>query len=370
MLAPAGRVREAAALGSPDVIPSARAAGIFVSMVATLVACGDAGESGVATAPPPAAGAACGSGDVVSDRPLRIVTTVAPITSIVANLAGRTDTSVTGVVPEGTNSHTFEPAPSDAAALERADVVFLNGLMLEEPTRSLALANLRPGAEVCELGTTILPADEYIFDVSFPEDAGRPNPHLWTNPVMAKQYAEVIRDVLVARDPADAPAYRANYEAFTARIDAFDAVLRDATETVAPDRRRLLTYHDAYAYVAREYGWQVLGAIQPSSFEEPTAREVADLIDQVRASDVPVIFGSEVFPSSVLEQIAAETGATYVDDLRDDDLPGQPGDGDHSWLGLMRSNFVTIIDALGGDASSLAAFDVADVAPDEAVYPQ
>jgi len=147
-------------------------------------------------------------------------------------------------------------------------------------------------------------------------------------------------------------------------------VLRDATETVAPDRRRLLTYHDAYAYVAREYGWQVLGAIQPSSFEEPTAREVADLIDQVRASDVPVIFGSEVFPSSVLEQIAAETGATYVDDLRDDDLPGQPGEGDHSWLGLMRSNFVTIIDALGGDASSLAAFDVADVAPDEAVYPQ
>ena len=136
------------------------------------------------------------------------------------------------------------------------------------------------------------------------------------------------------------------------------------------EERQLLTYHDAYAYFAEEYDWTVLGAIQPSSFEEPTAQEVASLIEQVRETGVPAIFGSEVFPSTVLEQIAGETGATYVDDLRDDDLPGAPGDPDHTWLALMRFNYVTMVEALGGDASALEALDVSDVVEDTAEYPQ
>ena len=118
---------------------------------------------------------------------LTIATTVAPITSIVANIAGGTSTLVTGIVPEGTNSHTFEPKPSDAKTLETADIVFINGLVLEEPTKDLALANLKDGANICELGTEILPESDYIYDFSFPKEGGKPNPHLWTNPPMAKE---------------------------------------------------------------------------------------------------------------------------------------------------------------------------------------
>ena len=95
-----------------------------------------------------------------------------------------------------------------------------------------------------------------------------------------------------------------------------------------------------------------------------------ELIEQIEAEDVPAVFGSEVFPSPVLEQIANETGAIYVDDLRDDDLPGEPGEADHSWLGLMKFNFVTMTDALGGDSSGLTGFDVRNSALDEATYPQ
>ena len=94
------------------------------------------------------------------------------------------------------------------------------------------------------------------------------------------------------------------------------------------------------------------------------------LIKQIRSTKVPAIFGSEVFPSSVLEQIGKETGVKYVDKLRDDDLPGSPGEADHSYLGLMKFDFVTMVAGLGGDASKLAAFDPADVAPDHADYPQ
>lgn len=311
----------------------------------------------------------CGLGDAV-DGSLQIATTVAPITSIVANIAGDTDVSIVGIVPEGTNSHTFEPKPSDAATLESADVIFINGLVLEEPTKDLALANLKDGAAICELGTEILPESDYIYDFSFPREGGKPNPHLWTNPPMAKAYAQVVRDVLSRRSPSNAATFAANYGAFALKVDALDEAMKTATATIPATQRKLVTYHDAYAYFAKHYGYSVIGALQPSSFDEPTPKEIADLIDQIKTEGVTAIFGSEVFPSPVLEQIGAETGVRYVDVLRDDDLIGAPGDPEHSWLGLMRFNFATMVDALGGESSALKTLDVSDVAVDKAVYPQ
>jgi ABC-type Zn uptake system ZnuABC Zn-binding protein ZnuA len=288
----------------------------------------------------------------------------------VANIAGGTGSVVTGVVPEGTNSHTFEPKPSDAATLESADVIFINGLVLEEPTKDLAMANIKTSANICELGTEVLPESEYIYDFSFPKEGGKPNPHLWTNPPMAKQYAQVVRDVLVRRDPTNAAIYESNFSAFALKVDALDDAIETATATIPEDQRKLLTYHDAYAYFAKNYGFTVIGAIQPSSFDEPTPKEIAGLILQVKNQKVRAIFGSEVFPSTVLEQIGAETEVRYVDVLRDDDLIGEPGDPEHSYLGLMRFDFVTIVEALGGDASALKSLDVRDVVKDEAKYPQ
>jgi ABC-type Zn uptake system ZnuABC Zn-binding protein ZnuA len=291
---------------------------------------------------------------------LNVVTTVSPITNIVQNVGG-TDVCVTGIVPEGTNSHTFEPAPSDAAVLAEADIVFINGLHLEEPTRELAASNVRDGVPIVALGEQTITPDEYIYDFSFPRDAGDPNPHLWTDPLYAKRYAEIIRDQLSTLDAGHAADYAANEEAFAKRIDQLDALVRKVTATVPPENRKLLTYHDSFPYFAREYGWQIIGAIQPSDFADPTPQDVAALIDQIKTEHVPAIFGSEVFPSPVLQQIAAETGATYVDDLRDDDLPGENGDPDHSYLGLMTADFITFMGALGGDVKPLESFDVANL---------
>lgn len=301
------------------------------------------------------------------DGRLLIATTVAPITSIVANIVGD-KADVVGIVPEGVNSHTFEPRPSVAELLSTADVVYVNGLQLEEPTRKLAATNLREGAEIVELGPRTIRPEEYLYDASFPEEDGKPNPHLWTDPLLARRYAEIVMEDMSARDPDNAASYAANYAAFSDLIDELDTAMRTAFATVP--RRELLTYHDAYAYFAEDYGWDVLGAIQVSDFDDPTPAEVVDLIEQIRARQVPAIFGSEVFPSPVLEQISKETGAVYVDDLRDDDLPGEPGDPEHSWLGLMLFDYVTMTEALGGDAAALRAIEVRNVAPDEAEYPQ
>jgi ABC-type Zn uptake system ZnuABC Zn-binding protein ZnuA len=214
----------------------------------------------------------------------------------------------------------------------------------------------------------VLPEDQYIYDFSFPKEDGKPNPHLWTDPTFAIRYAEVIRDAFSRKDPANAGVYADNTQRFTAQVTQLSDALR--ADQTSVERRELLTYHDAYAYFGRNYGWNILGAIQPASFEEPAPAEVARLIDQIRAERVPAIFGSEVFPSPVLEQIGRETGARYVDTLRDDDLPGVPGAAEHSWQGLMRLNYVTMITALGGRADRLQALSLAPPVPDTADYPQ
>jgi len=314
------------------------------------------------------AAAGCGSGaSASSDGRLTVATTVAPITSIVANIVGDR-AKVVGIVPEGTSSHTFEPKPSVAELLSEADVVYANGLQLEEPTEKLAEQNLPDGSDIVELGTKTISKDEYIYDFSFPRSGGKPNPHLWTDPTLARRYAEIVKDDMSARDPKNAAYYAASYEKLAAIIDGLDAAMRTSFATIP--KRELLTYHDAYAYFAKTYGWRVIGAIQVSDFEDPTAKEVADLIDQIKAEKVPAIFGSEVFPSPVLAQIGKEAGVAYVDTLRDDDLPGKPGEAEHSWLGLMRFDFITMTDALGGSSAALRAVDLQQAAPDSARYPQ
>lgn len=312
------------------------------------------------------------SGNEASSAPgerLLVATTVSPITSIVSRVGGDC-VEVRGIVPEGTNSHTFEPAPSVAALLSDADIIFINGLKLEDPTLEMAQANMRDDAELVELGTLALPESEYIYDFSFPEDEGKPNPHLWTDPTFAIEYAQIVKDVLTERDPACADTFQTNFASFEAQVNDLADAIRADQESVPNGALKLVTYHDAYAYFAKNFGWQVVGALQPSDFSDPTPSEVVGLIEQIKSEGVPTIFGSEVFPSDVLEEIANETGVRYEDSLRDDDLPGAPGDENHSWLGLMQYNFATMIEGLGGQAPNIRAVDIASPITDSAEYPQ
>ena len=161
-----------------------------------------------------------------------------------------------------------------------------------------------------------------------------------------------------------------NFEAFAAQAEELAKAVRLDQQTVPAGGLKLVTYHDAYAYFAENFGWQVVGAVQPSDFADPTPSEVVTLIEQIRTEGVPTIFGSEVFPSNVLEEVGNETGVRYEQSLRDDDLPGAPGEENHSWLGLMQYNFATMIEGLGGDASNVRAVDITSPVPDNADYPQ
>jgi ABC-type Zn uptake system ZnuABC Zn-binding protein ZnuA len=295
-----------------------------------------------------------------SGKPLNVLTTVAPLTNIVKNVGGP-HIALHGLIPGGTDSHTFEPTPSDIRYLTEADLIILNGLDLEVPTEKLALANRKPAARIFKLGDQTITPQEYIFDRSFPKSAGHPNPHLWMNPTYAAQYAELVRDALAILDADNAPVYQERARRFTQRLSDLDRAIAAAVQTIPPQHRKLLTYHDSFAYFAPRYGMTVIGAIEPSSFSEPSPRDVARVIHQLKQEKLPAVFGSEVFPSKVLDQIGREAGVQFIATLRDDDLPGTPGSPQHSYIGMMLEDVRTMVTALGGRADALQSIDPADV---------
>jgi manganese/iron transport system substrate-binding protein len=339
--------------------PQARLRRALAAMiVAAVVVTGCTGTSGSSGAP---AGGTLGWQDTLTDGSdkLDVATTVAPISSIARNIGGDR-IRLRGLIPDATNSHTFEPSPSDARTLAKADLIIVNGLHLEQPTLDMAEASKSSTAVIRQLGDSTLDRADWLFDFSFPESAGDPNPHLWMDVQYAIRYADLIRGWLGEADPANKAAYDANYAALKTRLDELDGLIRKGVASVPAANRKLLTYHDSWAYWAREYGFTVIGAVQASDFSDPSPQEVARLIQQIRSEKVPAVFGSEVFPSPVLEQIAKESGATFVDQLRDDEPPGAATDPGHTYVGMLQKDMQVMIGALGGDPTIFDSLAVSD----------
>ena len=290
---------------------------------------------------------------------LNVVTTVAPITNIVQNVgAGYID--VIGIVPEGTDSHTFEPVPSDAKILAAADIIIVNGLDLELPTVKLAEKVKKAKTRVVRLGNRTLRREDWRYDFSFPRTHGHPNPHLWPNIALAMRYAEITRDSLTALDPQNKEGYVANTAAYLARLQKLDNAIFDCVKSIPEKNRKLVTYHDSFAYFAPRYGMKVIAAIQPASFSEPGPREVIRIIQQINKEKVPAIFGSEVFPSKATEQIARETGVKFIDQLSDDELPAPPN---NSFIGMMVDNMAIMTKALNGNPGCMENIDTSNAKP-------
>ncbi|MBA2747328.1 MAG: zinc ABC transporter substrate-binding protein, partial [Tatlockia sp.] len=297
---------------------------------------------------------------------LLVVTTVAPLTNIVSNIAGDR-VQVRGIIPEGTDSHTFEPRPSDADLLSKADLILVNGLSLEAPTQKLANSSKQQDTKIYQLGDQTITEAQWLFDFSFPKEKGEPNPHLWVNPKYAEAYAKLAAQHLTELDPEGKEYYATNLKNYLQRLNELDKVTREVVASIPPQNRKLLTYHDSWAYWAREYGFEVIGAIQPSDFNEPSAQDITKLIDQIRQTKVPAVFGSEVYPSKVVEQLAREAKVKTAN-TSDDDLPGD-GSADalentntqHTYIGMMADNLRILASNLGGNPNLVNKLNSANV---------
>lgn len=266
---------------------------------------------------------------------LQVVATTTVLADFVAQIGGDR-VSVAALVPKGGEVHTFDPTPSDARRLAEADLVVANGLGLDDWLTGLA-ADAGATAPVVKLGEN-LPGVTYLMD------GQTPNPHLWLDVANARRYAARIAEELQRLDPSGAAAYRAAASAYDARLADLDAWIRSRIEAVPTDRRRVVSSHEAFPYYARAYGLQIVDVIVPSPGQEPSAAQIARLIEAIRASGVRAILAEAQFNPALAERIAAETGVTVVTNLYSDSVGDPPAD---TYEGLMRWDTERIVEAVG-----------------------
>jgi len=264
---------------------------------------------------------ACGGGSSAApsgaSAAITMVTTTTVFGDIIRNVGGDR-VSVTSLVPAGSDVHTYQARPDDVRAVAAADVVVMNGLGLDDWLAD-TLRAASTDAPVVRLAVD-LPGVELLPG----EDPGTQNPHLWMDVAYARLYVGRIREALVDVDPAGAAAYQASASAYDATLADLDTWVREEVATIPGADRRLVLFHDALPYFARAYGLAVVGVAVEAPGQDPSAGEIAALIDAIRESGVKAIFSEAQFPSDLVDELARETGTTVVADLFDDSLGPDP----------------------------------------------
>ncbi len=294
-------------------------------MVLSATACGGA-VSASATAP---------------NNTYHVITT----TSIFADLAKMAlgdAAHIESIIPAGTDVHTFQPSPSDVAKIQSADLIIANGLGLDGWIDALVDAAGKGEADTLLLGEGLDQESGWVY-LSNTETSGTFDPHIWLDPKGAALYVQRIVD-RVSRDAPDlAQRIAINSADGIKEIDAINQDLTAAFAAIDPARRKIVTMHDAFGYFARAYEIKIVGVAVASPGQDPSAQEIRALIDAIRAAGVTALFSEVQLPSKVLDQIAAETGATVLQDLYSDALGAPPAD---SYLGVMQINADAILGAL------------------------
>ena len=250
--------------------------------------------------------------------PLMVVTTTTVFGDLVKQVGGDR-VEVHSLVPRGGEVHTFDPAPSDAVALNRARLLILNGLGLDDWLLSFAQ---QAGAD----GIPLLALGENLEGVQYLEGAQAFNPHLWMSPAYARLYVDRIRLKLGEIDPAGQAAYDVNADAYDQRLAELDAWVAQQLGAVPAERRKVVSFHDAFPYFARAYGIEIVGVVVEAPGQDPSAAEVVRLVQAIRAAGVSAILTETQFNPDVAQTIAAETGAAVVGGLYTDTLGDSPID--------------------------------------------
>ena len=290
-------------------------------LAAVLLAC-DSGSAGeVERSPRP------------SDGVLRVGVTLSVFADFVREIAGDR-AEVFSLLPPGADPHTYEPTPSDIESIASADVIFVNDTEpgVEGSILDVIAANKAGDAKVVA----------FVPNVQAPADK---NPHLWLDPLLAREYVRVVADTLAGEDASNAAAYTANLDAYSHRLSQLDVDIAAAVDKIPPEDRKLVTVHDAFVHLARRYSLQVVGFLVGGADEDPSPRTIADLTEAIEDGGVPAVFGEpQIGPETrLLEQIADDTGAkvcTLYSDTLDERAP--------AYIEMMRFNADELVRCLGG----------------------
>ena len=266
-------------------------------------------------------------------EPINVVASFSILGDFVRNVGGDR-VSVTTLVGADGDVHVYAPAPSDAKRIADARLVIVNGFGLEGWMPRLVQSSGSKAA--------IVVATDGITPLRL--GAGT-DPHAWQSVANAKIYVANIRDALSAAAPSDSATFRSNAERYLAELDALDREVRAQVAQIPPPRRKVISTHRAFGYFAAAYGIEFIAPLGVSTESEPSARDIADIITQVRAAKIPAIFLENISDDRLIRRIAAETGARIGGTLYADSLTGEKG-GAPTYIDMVRHNIKALTSAL------------------------
>jgi len=295
---------------------------IMASTMFLIAGCGSSGDTGATPSDAP-------------DGALRIVATTTVFADMIRNVAGDR-VVVDSIIPAGAGPEDYEPKPDDARRLADADLIVSNGVGLDDFLDDLIAASGEQRAARLVLGDG---PEAMTVD-------GEENPHFWLDPsLVADQYVPAITDKLIELDPDASGGYRANAAAYVDQILAMDAANMTKVETIPARDRKLVTFHDAFPYFAAHYGFELVGVIVENVGQEPTASELAGLVETVKAAGVKAVFSVAQFSADLARTLAEEAGVTQVVTTLYNDTVGPPPT--DTYLKMMEWNVSEIVKALG-----------------------
>jgi ABC-type Zn uptake system ZnuABC Zn-binding protein ZnuA len=317
---------------------------MLTGLLASLAAC--------AGAPTPDISAPAGADNApVAGERLQVVATTTLVGDVVSQVGGDA-VDLTVLLPVGADPHGFDPTPRDVSRVADADLIFINGLGLEQFLERL-LASAGSEAQVIAVseGITAIETGDEADAVHAEEDEGEhghegDDPHVWTDPNNVLVWTANIAAALSQLDPANAALYQANAAQYSAELQALDAWVREQVAQVPAANRNIVTDHAVFGYFAQRYGFEQVGAIVPgySTLAEPSAQELAALEDAIRSLGVKAVFVGQTVNPGLAQRVADDTGTqlapVYTGSLSDPE--GEAG----SYLDYIRHNVATIVEAL------------------------
>ena len=304
-------------------------------------------------------GAGCGAGgssggkEAGSGEKLQVAVTISVLQDLAEQVGGdRVEAS--SIVPVGGSPETFQPSPRDAGRISEARVVFENGLGLDDWVEDLVESAGNEEQTVVELaeGLETLEDGEHREEQEAEGEHGgedehehaKGNPHLWLDVANAEHYVEKIQDTLVELDPDGAEGYEANAAEYLAKLEELDGYIKEKAEGIPEERRKLVTFHDAFPYFAEAYGFELVGVVLESPEAEPGSREVAGVVRTIEEEEVPVVFTEPQFNTGLANTIAQEARVEvrelYTDTLIEDGAA-------NTYDAMMRTNIDRISEDLG-----------------------
>ena len=300
----------------------------------------------------------------VEERPsndgIRVWATTTIIADVVSEVAGE-EITVESIVPLGQNPHSYEPTPQQIARIERADVIFTNGLQLEEntldilqavaPTKLIPLTLQKDLPNYQEEERDTHSSHEEHGEKEHHEESDHHHvidPHVWFDPLLVALWPPRIADALSRIDPPTATRFHANADSYQERLYALDKELRVSIESLPLARRKLIVDHLSLTYFAERYNLTVIGTVLPGATDQtsPSARQVAQLVEIIEEHDLPAIFVGGTAGSSLIElthAVAAEVSRPVeVGTLLTGSLAPRGQEGE-TYMEYMRYNTAEII---------------------------